>query len=89
MTSTEVETAIEFSALGLRFKATVLYTPPEEAITTGPADNWYAGAAPDLDFVTLTVDGNDAMFLLNAELNIHTQILNAALLSMTEDTSII
>lgn len=88
MTS-EIETDIEFSALGLGFKATILYTPPEEAITTGPADNWYAGAAPDLDFVTLTVDGNDAMFLLNAELDIHTQILNAALLSMTEDTSTI
>lgn len=89
MTSTEVETAIEFSALGLRFKATVLYTPPEEAITTGPADNWYAGAAPDLDFVTLTVDGTDASFLLNADLHIYTAIFSAAISSITANASII
>lgn len=70
---------VEFYAIGLRFKADIVVTEGEEAIVDGPADNWYAGAAPDIDeWLELTCDGNDAMFLLDADTSIYEALHNAA-----------
>lgn len=72
---------VEFYAIGLRFKADIIVTEGEDAIVDGPADNWYAGAAPDIDeWLELTCDGNDAMFLLDSmDMRIYEALYNAAL----------
>jgi hypothetical protein len=80
MTVVDQEICLKFTALGLVFESTIIYTPAEEAVTSGPADNWYEGAPADIEFVDLSVDGKDASFLLDTQdMDVYVAILNAAL----------
>lgn len=70
---------ITFSALGLTFEAEVTYTPGTAPITNGPADNWNPGDPPEIEFLTLTCCGDDAMFLFDAYTHIVDALYMAAL----------
>lgn len=61
---------ITFSAIGLIFEADVDYEDFVPAKTSGPPEDCYPEEGGYIEFESLTVDGCDAMFLLDSKLRI-------------------
>ena len=59
---------VTFTHIGLKFSAEVDFTPETPAQLYGPPENCYPAEGGEADITTLTVDGYEAMFLLNSEL---------------------
>lgn len=59
---------ITFTAIGLTFEAEVDYTPGTPGRYYGPPENCYPDEPSETEITALTVDGNDAMFLLDSSL---------------------
>lgn len=57
---------ITFTAIGLRFEAEVDYTPGTPGRYSGPPEKCYPHEPPEVEITALTVDGKDAMFLLDS-----------------------
>lgn len=57
---------ITFTAIGLTFGADVNYTPGDPGRTYGPPEYCYPAEPDELEFISLTCEGKDAMFLLNS-----------------------
>ena len=70
---------ITFSALGLTFDAEVTYTPGTPAKLSGPPEECHEGDPPEIEFLTLTCGGDDAMFLFDAYTHIVDALYMAAL----------
>lgn len=75
---------VEFHAIGLFFKARMVYDPGEPAILTGPAENWHPGENDSLHIETLQAYDEhgkfftDAMFLVEASPSVWDKIKDAA-----------
>lgn len=68
---------ITFPALGLKFEADVEFYPGEREHVSGPPDSWEPGTPDEVDFETLSCDGNDALFLLDSK--VAEQLIEAAI----------
>jgi hypothetical protein len=58
---------IEFNFKGLALSAQVCIKAPVEPYRRGTPDNWDEGEPGEITINSLTVDGRDAMFLLDAD----------------------
>lgn len=58
---------ISFQAIGLTFEASITYYPEVPAQVWGPPEKCYPGEASDIEIHSLTVDGKDAMFLMDSD----------------------
>lgn len=57
---------ISFPALGLTFDAEVSYSPMIPGRYSGPPENCYPDEPAELEILSLTCEGKDAMFLLES-----------------------
>lgn len=57
---------ISFPALGLTFDAEVSYSPMIPGRYSGPPENCYPDEPAELEILSLTCEGKDAMFLLDS-----------------------
>lgn len=55
---------ITFTAHDLTFEAEIDYTPSSPGRYSGPPEDCYPDDPSEMEFVTLTCDGCDAMFML-------------------------
>lgn len=60
---------ITFTACGMSFDATVNYSAGCPAKISGPPESCHPAEAPEIEFESLTVDGNDAAFLLDSSIS--------------------
>lgn len=56
---------ITFNAIGLNFDAEISYTPATPGRYSGPPEDCYPDDPAELEILSLTCEGKDAMFLLD------------------------
>jgi hypothetical protein len=57
---------VTFTAIGLSFEGEVNFTAGDPGRYSGPPENCHPAEPDEAEFESLTVDGNDAMFLLDS-----------------------
>lgn len=57
---------ITFQVLGLSFEAEIDYTPGTPGRYSGPPEKCYPDEPSEIEFTSLTVDGHDALFMLES-----------------------
>ena len=57
---------IEFTAIGLEFKAEVTYTPFKQGSFYGPPEQCYPSEPADIEFHSLSFDDQDCTWLLDS-----------------------